>query len=89
MSVCLMEQGRRSVAKENASKDMIKQGCKTPRDKNKSLFVKGSNIVKSQTSKYDVKKKKESSQKQIDTKRNSIKQKGKKPSKVEDKIEDK
>ena len=47
MSVCLMEQGRRSVAKENASRDYCRvSGSKTPKERSKPLFVKGSNIVK-------------------------------------------
>ena len=47
MSACIMEQGRKSVAKENASKDYGRiSGCKTPKEKSKPLFVKGNNIVK-------------------------------------------
>jgi hypothetical protein len=46
-----MEQGRRSVAKDNTSKDLLKQACKTPKEKNKALFVKGSNYVKAHKSK--------------------------------------
>lgn len=64
MSVCIMEQGRKSVlSKHNTSRDYLRneknsKGIKTPRDKTKvPLFIKGNNVINANKSREELKKK--------------------------------